>query len=83
MSASLFSGKFVNHPVSGDRTVEVDVSGVNTSYAYFGMVFMSVIAVLIFTGTKNPPFTPRIEDKGLCSVNYTHFGGNKVWYDDA
>jgi hypothetical protein len=55
MEASPLHNGFDNHPVSGDRTVEVDVSGFNTSDVDFGMVFMSVIAVLIFTGTKNSP----------------------------
>ncbi len=40
-------------------------------------------AVLIFTGTQYSPFALHIEDKGLCSINYGHFGSNKVWYGVA
>lgn len=42
-----------------------EAAGIYTSYSYFGSSFS--------------PFVFHVEDKNLHSINYHHFGGEKIW----
>lgn len=82
MNASLFDGSFYNLPVQHDSTMGKQIDGISTSYLYFGLWFCGSPS-LTFTGTAYSIFALHIEDKGLASINYGHFGASKVWYGVA
>ena len=42
-----------------------------------------VYLLLTFTGTAFSPFALHIEDKGLSSINYGHWGAHKKWFGVA
>jgi hypothetical protein len=82
MTATLFQDVFTHLHVEGDETMRLNTVGVSTSYLYFGTFFL-FYSSLIYTGTAYSPFPLHIEDKGLCSINYGHFGAPKKWYGTA
>jgi hypothetical protein len=83
MVGSLLRGPLHNLHVKGDPTLGINVQGVSSSYLYFGMAFVNSEFDLILTGTACSPFCFHHEDKGLCSINYGHYGEPKVWYGTA
>ncbi len=83
MVGSLLKGPLNHLRINDDPTLGIDVQGVSSSYLYFGLAFVYSYFDLILTGTACSPFCLHHEDKGLCSVNYGHYGAPKVWFGTA